>query len=398
MTKTSFLSTEFVIFVMDLIKNAIMGNKPITLAIHTKNKAIIMQDALNSNGIKSQLEKVDKDTSDNSSTEWYHVLVDKADISKALNVIESIKLFNYNDPQNLRIDDGRKRILVAIDFSEYSKKACTIAFQVAKRMDAKVKILHIYNNVYFPLSFPFADAVRGDENTGLLDKARKQILDWCLEIDQKIREGELPSVNYSYSIREGIPEEEIENFVKEYRPELLVLGTRGKDYNATKLVGDITADVIEMTNVPVLTVPAHLPVDANITNYHLVFLTNLNERDITSFDKLTEILKPYDDVKITLMHLNIIDKRGSKWNKDQLLKMKEFIDERYPSLSIQYKLIDTSAPKMADAISDFVRENKVSVVALNTRRRNMFGRMFRPSLSRKVLDEIEQVAIFVMRG
>lgn len=375
-----------------------MENKLITFAIHTKNKATILQNVLNNNGIKSQLEKVDKDANSNSSTDWYHVLVHKSDISKALNLVEGIRLFNYNDPRNLHIDDGRKRILVAVDFSEYSRKACAIAFQVAKRMDAKVKILHVYNNVYFPLSFPFADTVRGEDNIGLLDKARKQILDWCLEIDQKIREGELPSVNYSYSIREGIPEEEIENFVKEYRPELLVLGTRGKDYNATKLVGDITADVIEMTNVPVLAVPAHIPIDTNTQNYHLVFLTNLNERDIASFDKLTEILKPYDDVKITLMHLNIIDKRGAKWNKEELLKMKEFIDKRYPSLSIHYKLIDTSAPKMSDAISDFVRENKVSVVALNTRRRNMFGRIFRPSLSRKVLDEIEQVAIFVMRG
>ena len=221
------------------------------------------------------------------------------------------------------------------------------------------------------------------------------MLDLCCEIDQAIRDDDFPSINYSYSIREGIVEEEIDTFVHEYKPLFLIVGTRGKNNNENHLLGNVTADIIEMTDVPVLAVPEKSFDHYKDGTKHLAFLTNFQERDLASFDMLVKIIKPMDDVKITLIHINVIDKKGQKWDENELAKMKDYFMGLYPNLNVAYKLIDT--PDMLSAMIDFIEKEKVSVIALNSRRRNLLGRMFAPSIPRKMLYQSD-VAILVLRG
>jgi Universal stress protein family. len=56
-------------------------------------------------------------------------------------------------------------------------------------------------------------------------------------------------------LREGLPEEEIVTFTKEYKPSIIVMGTRGKDQKDADLIGSVTAEVIEMTHVPLIAIP-----------------------------------------------------------------------------------------------------------------------------------------------
>ena len=66
-------------------------------------------------------------------------------------------------------------------------------------------------------------------------------------------------MNYSYVLREGLPEEEIVTFTKEYKPSIIVMGTRGKDQKDADLIGSVTAEVIEMTHVPLIAIPENTP-------------------------------------------------------------------------------------------------------------------------------------------
>lgn len=362
-----------------------MENKLITLAIHTEGKALILKRILESNNIEVYIEKVDKGV----SADGYYIRINENNVPRALSIIEANNLFNYNDQRINSIDDGRKRILVAVDFSIHSRNACIVAFNIAQKINAKVKILHVYHNLYFPSTFPFADQLKDKEDVGLLDKVRKQMLDFCYEIDNNMRNGDLPSINYSYSLREGIVEEEIEEFIEEYKPVLLVVGTRGKDDNGKKIVGDVTADIVEMTNIPILAVPGHLHIDKETKARHIAFLTNLNKRDLASFNTLVQILQPVEAVRVTLIHIN----RKREMKDSELVKMREYINNSYPNFNVKYELIETG-----EELINFIDREQVNVVALNTRRRNMLGRMFAPSFSRKVLEQSESVAVLILRG
>lgn len=56
-------------------------------------------------------------------------------------------------------------------------------------------------------------------------------------------------------MREGIPEEEVLRYTKEYRPRIIIMGTRGKSQKDIDLIGSVTAEVIERSRVPVLAIP-----------------------------------------------------------------------------------------------------------------------------------------------
>lgn len=380
-----------------IIKIFIMNEKLLILAIHTFEKANILKDLLEKNGIEVHLEKVVyEDTNIYIPNNSYYVKINSDDLLRAIPVIEASQLFsNEENIEFKKIDDGRGRILVAVDFSPYSIKACQVAFNIAKEINAKVKILHVYHNIYFPSHIPFADSLKESPNEGLLNKIRKQMLDLCLDIDKKITDKEWPSINYSYSLREGVIDEEIENFVQEYKPNLLVLGTRGSDNNQAYVLGNVTADVIEIVNVPVLAVPENSPIESISDIKHVAFLTNLQERDLSSFNMLVNILNYYQDIKITLLHINRKNSKGDTWNEYELIKMSEHFKRLYPQINIGYKLIDSTDIPMA--VHNYVESENVTIICLNTRRRNLLGRIFAPSISRKVLINSDK-ALLVLRG
>lgn len=371
-----------------------MEDKIITLAIHTKEKAFKLKEVLESRNIPVYLEELSQNDYVGDTAKGYAVKIKESQISKALTIIEENKLFSYNDMQTLKMDDGRKRILVAVDFSTYSMKACQTAFSIAKELDAKVKILHVYNNIYFPTQIPFADALKNDGDVSILDKSRKQMLDLCVEIDKNIEAGKFPSVNYSYSLREGIVEEEIESFIEEYKPMLLVLGKRGTNDNRTNILGSVTADIIEMTDIPVLAIPENSSFEGAKDVRHIAFFTNIHRRDIYSFDYLVNHLLPYKGLKITLVHI-ITDARNGKWSESDLLKLQESFTHKYSDMNIGYKLINET--DFVQGIKDFIETEKVDIVAVNTQRRSLWGRMFLPSNSRKILASLN-VVLLTLRG
>lgn len=372
-----------------------MKDKDVIFAIHTRNKANILKQVLENRGIPVFLEELVKNNNPESNTERIAVKIKASYISKAITVVEELKLFSYTDTQTLQIDDGRKRILVAVDFSSYSMKACRIAFSIAKEVDAKVKILHIFNNIYFPSHIPFADALKEAGDIGILDKSRKKMLDLCCEIDKNIADGNFPSINYSYSLREGTIEEEIESFIDEYKPILLVLGTRGKNNNHKNILGSVTADLIEMTDVPVLAIPEESAIDDVRKVKHLAFFINISKRDLLSFDYLVNYLISYKALKISLVHV-VADPRNSiKLTENELLELKKLLNKKYEGLNVAYKLIDNPDP--IPDIKRFIEEEEVNIVAVNTRRRNIWGRLFIPSTSRKLLASLN-VTLLTLRG
>jgi nucleotide-binding universal stress UspA family protein len=361
----------------------------ITLAIHTVEKALILKQTLKEKGIDVSLVNVAEKEGDTSK--GLAVRVKRSELMRAVSIIENMGLFRYDDERIHKIDDGRKRILVAVDFSDYSIKSCQAAFAVASQMNAKVKILHVYR-VHFPITFPFAE---DDKDKDVLAVARKRMLDFCYEIDKKITDKEFPPVNYSYSLREGIASEEVENFVKEYRPTLLVLGRKGVSNNESAIMGNMAADIIEMTNVPVMVIPKNFKFKDASDIKHIAFLTNFQKSDLNSFDLLVDVLRPYPTVKITLLHINVISKEGEKWKESELESMQKHFNERYPELNVGYKLIDS--PNMLDAIEHFIEKENVSIISMNTRRRNLFGRIFLPSISRKMLNRSD-ITLVIFRG
>lgn len=372
-----------------------MEDKLVTLAIHTNEKAQILKTVLEGENIEVHINDVDLN---NPVSAGVRIRIKESDLPKALSVVENRHLFSYDEEETYRTDDGRKRILVPVDFSEYSLKACQFAFNLARDLNAKVKILHVYFNPYYPTALPMAEAFayQGKEEKefqNIIEKVRENIQKLCNIIDEKVSAGEFPSVNYSYVLKEGLPEEEIVTFTKEYKPALIVMGTRGKDQKDADLIGSVTAEVIEMTHVPLVAIPENTPFIDLKTVKHIAFLTNFSQRDLISFDVMIKLLEPYRDIKISLTHIAV--KKSDRWDEIKLAGIKTYFSNQYPYLNIDYELIDTN--DMLKSLDEYIKDAGIEILALTTSKRNIFARMFSPSISRKMLFHSD-TPLLVLRG
>jgi nucleotide-binding universal stress UspA family protein len=143
-----------------------------------------------------------------------------------------------------------RKILVPTDFSAHSKEAQAWASDLAKRYDATLTLLHVYQPISYALPegyvLPSANLLADLEvNLGRsLDEAGKQL-------------AESTGVKVDTSLLQGVPFAEIIRFAREGSYELIVLSTHGRTGLRHALLGSVAEKVVRKAPCPVLTVRPH---------------------------------------------------------------------------------------------------------------------------------------------
>ena len=358
-----------------------MEDKLVTLAIHTFEKAQMLKMILESEGIEVYIHNVNQIQPVISA--GVRVRIKESDLPHALRIIEDSKWLESPAEAEKEITNTGKRILVPVDFSDYSLKACEIAIHYAAKADAEVMIMHAYFSPYFPSAIPLGDTMAyqaNEESTRqMLERVQQDMGTICTTIDEMMKEGKLPSVKYDYTLREGLPEEEIIAFGKEYRPDLIVMGTRGKDQKDIDLIGSVTGEVIEMNKAPVLAIPENVPFTdlSNVKN--IAFATSFSQRDLVAFDRFMEVIKGYD----VHIHLFNISTSRDEWNEIRLTGVHEYFKRQYKDANITHTVLDDG--DLLLAIEKFVRDKQIDLIALTTYKRNILSRILNPSIAKRML-------------
>jgi nucleotide-binding universal stress UspA family protein len=359
-----------------------MEEKLITIAIHSFEKAQILKTVLEKEHIKVYIHNVNLVAPKISA--GVRVRIKEIDLPKALQIIEDSNLV---DEKGKLIREEKNKVLIPIDFSNYSLRACEFGFRLAKTMDAEIMLLHAYfSPIYGSLTFSEVSFEINESDTikKALQKVNNDIEKFKSDIEAKIKSGELPLVNFNHTISEGIPEEEIIRFSKEYKPSVIVMGTRGKNQKDIDLIGSVTAEVIERSAIPVFTIPEDTPFADFSKVKNIAYATNFGQKDLIGFEKMIQFLQPFN-FKIYFTH---IQQKEDIWNEIKLAGIKEYFKSHYPNLETEYCLIkdkDDKDDDILNALDKFVIENKIDIISLNTHKRNIFARLFNPSLSHKML-------------
>ena len=374
------------------------NDKLVTVAIHTYEKAQILKSILESEGIPSVIHGVNliEPTIPGS----VRVRIRESDLQSALRVIEQVdftsKLTNDEDQD----DKGKElsnEILIPVDFSDYTILTCEFGFKLAHDLNCSVKLMHAFFTPFYPAAIPFSDAFTipisdKDIYQDIRKKTEKDMNELIKKIDAQITNNTFPNVNYTHTLIEGLPEEEIITYSKKMKPIAIVMGTRGKNAKDLDLIGSVTAEVMDGCKTPIFAVPE----DAKVRNLseikRIVFLTNFQEREFKAFDIMMKFLKPYP-VKLYLAH---IAKKDDVWNEIKLSGLQKYLTESNPRLQTEYKLIDQSE-SLEVSLEKFVDENNIDMISLSSSRRNLFARMFNPGIARRMLFHSD-TPILVVKG
>ena len=286
-------------------------SKLVTVAIHTYEKAQILQSLLQSQGIPATLHNVN--TVQPVFSTGVRVRIAERDLPRALAYIEDLKwdldeaydvlqekteLANES-PDSAHIAAYRGYVLIPVDFSSYTDKIVKLGFHFAARRQLHVLLMHIYTGTLPQMNFPYGDF------TALLPqiqaasqqeakRAEQQMNELTKEIDAKMAEGTLPEVTYRTTIRDGIPADEILRYAKRNLPAIIIMGTRGKTEDSDYIVGSVAAEIIDRAQAPVLVVPERVSIDDLMQVKHVGVATSFDQRDLVLFNQMMQLMAPLE--------------------------------------------------------------------------------------------------------
>lgn len=361
-----------------------MEEKIVTLATHSFQHAQVVKNLLETKGIECFLENVN--LIQGAVTTGVKIRIREIDLPKALKIIEDIEIPAL-EQQSAGKKPGRPskpKILLPIDFSDYSEKASEVAIDWAIRLQAEITVFHVYFNPVIN-TLPFSEAYVYDASLDemVMDmeaQAEKDMKGFLERFKEKRAKANGDKVSIKQVMLRGVAEEEILRYSNDYQPTVIIMGTRGKDRKAADLIGSVTAEVMEMAKVPVLAIPEDFEYKGIEKIKHVLYASNFEEVDFVALDKLEKLVRPLD-VKIYFVHIG--PQEESKIDRMKLKSIKGHVESKFPGLGVESDLIENE--DFWVGLEGYIQRKKIDIISLTTRRRNLIARLLNPSIGKKML-------------
>ena len=355
----------------------------ITLVIHTYERALVLKQVLESNGIDVRLQNVNQ--TEPSISSGIRVKIDEKDLPLALKIIESGEAISPT-LYKTRLSGMSGNILIPIDFSEYSLMACKIGFAFAKTLKLHPVLLHAFVTPYFKGVLPFSDNTSVelreiDIRFKMEREAIKNMDELSSMLKNKIAEGEYPNIGFSTIIREGVPEEVICDYAKNSPPTIIIMATREKNKKEKDLIGSVTAEVMDSCRVPVFSVPEGMNQSDVDEIKNVVFFCNVEQQDLLAMDTFIRLFKK-QAFNITIIPVN--DRAGQQLN-DNLEKMVSYFAMHYPESKYSYRIV--SKKTFRKQVFQMINDEQIKLLVIPNKEKHIFSRLLNPSIAHKILFE-----------
>lgn len=145
-----------------------------------------------------------------------------------------------------------EKILVPIDFSDYSKKALKYAVPFAKQFGAEILLLYVVEPTIYPADFGFGQVGFPSIEEDMRKKGAEEL--------EKLAANEIQDiVKWQTIIVMGKPFAEINRVAKEKNIDLIIIATHGHSGIEHVLFGSTAEKVVRKAPCPVLTIrtPEH---------------------------------------------------------------------------------------------------------------------------------------------
>ena len=134
-------------------------------------------------------------------------------------------------------------ILVAVDNSDYSRKALEKAIELSKLMDTKILLVHCHRRFPTILGEPYLQ----NAITAIIDEANKIVEPYRKILRESGRE-------FSERLLEGPVGNVIPDVARREKCEMIIMGSRGLSDFEGLFIGSVTHRVLHLAPCPVLVV------------------------------------------------------------------------------------------------------------------------------------------------
>ncbi len=274
-----------------------------------------------------------------------------------------------------------KKFLIPVDFSEYSNKAIDATISLAHE-NSEIRLLHAYFDPYSEMlpdaDLPLLDITSKEDVLANMESEASKKMDKLIAVyRERLNNLNKQHVLLSHELKRGIPSDIVQLVSDEFKPNIVVMGTRGLDKTTRTIMGSVTASVIESLEIPVLAIPE----STDITSFDKVlYASDFDRSDIDALSKLMLIFKD-KKVNIHCIHFSI-----DTYADDVRVLMDDIHEQlNYGEFegNIQFDIVE--CPKLEDGMESYIKQHNINLVAMTTHKRNFFTRLFSPSHTKKML-------------
>lgn len=260
-----------------------------------------------------------------------------------------------------------KKILVPTDFSECSKNALNAAMKIAKKTNAQIELVHVYDRPVIG----FVDLnIDHKKNKTMLQNAQKTIESMVSILEQE-------GISVKPHILADIPLTEIMDQKKFSDIDLIVMGSQGSEGLKELFIGSNTEKVVRKSKVPILSLKED---QGSFDLKNIVLASNFYKELEGVFHQMNDFLSPFNPHYNLLKVVTPGNFETSHYSRKL---MNEFAD--------RFKLKDYSIHIYNDnnveaGILNFAKEEEADAIVIATHGRKGIEHLINGSLAEDVIN------------
>jgi len=260
-----------------------------------------------------------------------------------------------------------KNILFPTDFSLNSDQAFPYALDIAYLLGADLVLFNSYRLPHSKSNImtSLLDRMKEDSNNEL-ERLKKEALS-----NQKYKNLKITITSRSGSFISLIPK-----VADEFKSDLIVMGTKGTNSLKEIFIGTNTLEVIQNTEIPILTVPEEAK---NSKVDKIAMAVDLKKiKDPQQLRPLLEMAK-ICRASIEFVHVMHPDDQDSTQDRfNQIMFLEKFASETPSNIHI---ITDAD---IIEGLSRYIASEKPDMLAMLSRKHTLFDRLFSQSLTNKL--------------
>ncbi len=273
-----------------------------------------------------------------------------------------------------------KKILFPVLLTPQCIHYCNYALQLAKEINAEIKILYVYEDPTMDESVKHTASWQKHVKLQLQEcnrDAQKKLFEFSLELKRNVPKELLETVKVHYRMLKGTPENVITESAVRYKPDIILMPTPGQ-LKKGEFFSKEAMKVIERTQFPVLTFPptTQFKKDKKLS---VMYATNFYETDNIALHKLLNALESFDK-EIHCVHIERGIDPNIQRKTDELNAM---LAKEFSQHAIQFELVEHD--NLEKGFIEFVNAHKIDIMSISKIERSAFYRIFHPSLLEKLV-------------
>ena len=260
-----------------------------------------------------------------------------------------------------------KKILFTTDFSANADKAFYFALNMAEKHQAELILAHVFD---IPTVFNYPIEYNPEDmKPGMIKDWKRRLKDFFAKYDTKVK-AKFEAIEHP-SVVKGIL-----SIINEFKPQLVVVGTKGKSRLKEVILGSTTKALVKHSPIPVMAIPE----DASQKDFDKVlYASDLREDDVQALSKLVQLVEPYQP-EIQILHIH----PASEYKGFEKIEwFKELVRENIAYERISFEVLQ-SDDNFA-ALHNHMAWNKFDLlVMLEKKRGGIIDKLFHEDLVKKM--------------